>query len=248
MSDVVIREHVPLAIRLLGGRWRDGKRQFRMRWGEIGFGRRGSAFDLIDWGADSDYCDWSLHVRALWIDAFIRLPFLRGGRRAEDGTHRSWGFTQSPDMMGLHLHWGDRVKIVTMPWRNWLQTAHDVRRGDGSWAPFVGSWEVKQSPDGVGKEPDGRLVEKFPYRYVLRSGEVQNVTASVHVERRVRKLKALRWLPFGRTSYAISVEFSGEVGERAGSWKGGVLGCGYALHPGETPRECLYRMQEERKF
>jgi hypothetical protein len=39
-----------------------------------------------------------------------------------------------------------------------------------------------------------------------------------------------------------------EVGEEAGSWKGGVLGCGYTLLPNETPLQCLRRMEKERKF
>lgn len=242
MSDVVIPERIPRLVRFLGGCWRDGRRQYRMRWGELGFGKRGAAFDLCLFEEGH-----SLHLRALWIDAFIRLPFLRRWRRQPDEMMESWGFSCDPEM-GLHLHWGRRGKVITMPWRNWVQTAHDVRRPDGSWAAFVGSWEEKQSPDGDGKEPDGRHVERLPYRYVLRSGEVQNVIAAVHVERRTRKLKLLRWLPFGRTTHAIGVDFSDEVGERTGSWKGGVTGCSYTLRPGETPRKCLYRMQEERRF
>lgn len=32
------------------------------------------------------------------------------------------------------------------------------------------------------------------------------------------------------------------------SWKGGTIGCGYALRPNESPYECLKRMEQERKF
>lgn len=235
--DVIIKDILPWPVRLLGGRFRDGRRQYRMKWGELGIGRRGAAFDVINFG---DEQGWSLHLRALWIDAFINLPFRHREVNCPDySPSMSWGFSQDPEM-GLHLHRGCRTKIVTMPWRDWSQTSHDVRLPDGSWAAFVGSWEDE--------EPDGRLVEVFPYRYVLRSGEVQERNASVHVERRVRKLRWLRWLPFGRTTYAINVEFDGEVGERSGSWKGGCIGCGYELRPDETARECLYRMQETRKF
>ncbi len=34
----------------------------------------------------------------------------------------------------------------------------------------------------------------------------------------------------------------------AGSWKGGVLGCGYEMKPGETPKQTLRRMERERVF
>ena len=35
---------------------------------------------------------------------------------------------------------------------------------------------------------------------------------------------------------------SDEVGEETGSWKGGTIGCGYNLKPGETAEECFDRM------
>lgn len=253
MSSVVIEDRLPAIIRLLGGKFRDGKRQYRMKWGELGVGHRGYAFDLINFG-DED--GWSLHVHALWINAFIKLPLPEREVRCEDfSPSMSWGFSGGPEF-GLHIHRGCKTKVITMPWRDWVQTDHDVRRDDGSWVPFVGSWEEKgreiRREDGTvvveGKEPDGRQYETHPYRYVLRSGEVQNVTATISVERRRRKLRWLRWLPFARTTHAIDVSFDGEVGERSGSWKGGCVGCGYTLRPDETPRECLYRMQEERKF
>jgi hypothetical protein len=231
---VVVPERMPWPVRLLGGRWKDGRRSYRMRWGDLNIGRRGAAVDLCLFEEGH-----SLHLRALWIDTFIKLPFLRRWRREPHEIMESWGFSLDPEM-GLHLHWGRHTKVLTMPWRNWVQSAHDVLRADGSWAPYAATWRDE--------EPDGRHIEKHPYRYVLRSGEVQNREASIYVERRTRKLKALRWLPFGRTSHSIDVAFSEEVGERTGSWKGGCVGCGYTLRPGETPREALYRMQEERKF
>lgn len=47
---------------------------------------------------------------------------------------------------------------------------------------------------------------------------------------------------------AIDVQFSDEVGERTGSWKGGTIGCGYNMLPGESPLDTLRRMEAERKF
>jgi len=44
------------------------------------------------------------------------------------------------------------------------------------------------------------------------------------------------------------VKFSDEVGERTGSWKGGVIGTGSEMRPGESPEQCLRRMERERKF
>lgn len=87
--------------------------------------------------------------------------------------------------------------------------------------------------------------ESHPYTYTLRSGEKQHRTATIFKESRewVRP-----WLP--RRSYRemISVSFNDEVGERSGSWKGGVLGCSYTMQSGETPVQCLRRMEQESIF
>ena len=97
----------------------------------------------------------------------------------------------------------------------------------------------------------GRYSESFPYRYRLRSGEVQVRTATVTGERmawawRLPWKVGVFWPRKVRTS--IWVKFSGEVGEETGSYKGGVTGCGSALLPGETPEQCLRRMERERTF
>lgn len=56
------------------------------------------------------------------------------------------------------------------------------------------------------------------------------------------------WFPFRRLSRYINIDFSDEVGERSGSWKGGVLGCSYEMQRNETPLDTLRRMERERVF
>lgn len=91
--------------------------------------------------------------------------------------------------------------------------------------------------------------ESHPYQYTLRDGEVQNVTATIGVSEREWRWRWFKWLPFPRRiSKTIDVDFSEEVGEERGSWKGGTLGCGYEMLADETPVECLRRMEKERKF
>jgi len=46
----------------------------------------------------------------------------------------------------------------------------------------------------------------------------------------------------------IDISFDQEIGDRAGSYKGGTVGCSYDLKPNETPLECLRRMEKERSF
>lgn len=107
MSDVVIRESLPWLIRAIGGRWRDGKRSYRMHWGELTVGKRGSAIDLCMFSGDDSGGAFSLHLHLFWISAFIRLPFLNRWAYEPGEMMVSWGYSLTPDM-GLHLHWGER--------------------------------------------------------------------------------------------------------------------------------------------
>lgn len=86
---------------------------------------------------------------------------------------------------------------------------------------------------------------KAPYRYTLRSGRVQERTATYQHS---QSLHTRPWIPWRMLTDSIDVDFDGEVGEREGSWKGGTLGCGYVMKRGETPTECLRRMERERQF
>lgn len=53
---------------------------------------------------------------------------------------------------------------------------------------------------------------------------------------------------FALTRKTIDINFSREVGKRKGSWKCGTIGCSYTLLKGETPLECIKRMEQERTF
>ena len=92
---------------------------------------------------------------------------------------------------------------------------------------------------------EGGEPRQYTYRYERESGEIQERTATVGIE--VREW-ARRWIPWRMTRRTISVNFSDEVGERSGSWKGGVCGCSYDMKPGESRLECLRRMERERRF
>lgn len=173
---------------------------------------------------------------------FIPLLFLDRWRYEPHEIMESWGacyFDKS-----IQLRWGRRSKSIWMPWLC-ERVQNEVRRSDGTWTQYVGSWERD-------KEPDGRHLESHPYRYVLRNGTVQDVTATVHVKRSRYVWRCLRKWPLfwrlWRWSHYIEVQFSDEVGERSGSWKGGCIGCGYEMRPGESPVDTLRRMERDRKF
>lgn len=239
MTGAIYDKPIPRPLQWIGARWRDRPRSFRMKWGEISFGQPGVALELCLFG---DRPHYSLEIHALRTKAFIKLPFLERWAREPHEIMESWGASYTPDAGGLHLRWGRHYKIITMPWRDWVHMQNDVLDRWGEWVPYVGSWEHD-------KVPDGRATEKHPYFYLLQSGELQTRTATIYTERRIWRLRWLRWTPlFQKVRHSIMVEFDQEIGERTGSWKGGCTGCGYDLKPGETPLQCLRRMQSERRF
>lgn len=78
-------------------------------------------------------------------------------------------------------------------------------------------------------------------------GEV--IPTTIYVVEREWRPKWLTWTRlFSETNKIIDVHFSKECGNRKGNWKGGTLGCSYKILPGETPLDCLKRMEKERKF
>jgi hypothetical protein len=222
-----------------------GRFELRMSWAEI-TGGLGLGVGLINWDEDRD---WSLHLHVGWPNIYLKLPFMPR-RSTRDQMMDQWGFSFERDC--IHLNWGEHTKIVHMPWAlDWHRTS--ILMKDGQW------WhETRRKPApqvGVGR--DGwvshsdlpRWSKTLPYRYLLRSGEWQERTATIGVEEREWRRRAWRWLPmFRKISRSIHVEFSDEVGERSGSWKGGTIGCGYELLRDETPEECLRRMERDRKF
>jgi len=179
------------------------------------------------------------------IDLFgfiIALPFLDRFHTEPDSGEimYNWG-AYFYDYSCFVWCWREKTWHFHMPWA-WDHCVHEVLRADGTWVPYVDSYEKD-------KEPDGRLIETAEYQYVLKSGEVQHRTAKFYTDRRIWKWRwfpSLPWPKLVRTG--IDVEFSGEVGERTGSWKGGTIGCGFDLQPGETPIACLRRMEFTRKF
>ena len=147
-----------------------------------------------------------------------------------------WGVEASQEF-GLQAYWGLRRKSWDWPWC-WHTLAYETQLVDGSWRDM--GWEDRQAL---------AYAERWPYRYVLRSGKEQLRTATVTKRRHIitwRAFKRIGWPRWIKES--IDIEFDDGVGERSGSWKGGCIGCSYDLRPGETMEQALRRMERERKF
>lgn len=208
----------------------------------------------------SDDCDNGSRMLFLkfWrFTAIIPLGIMPGPISIDD--EPQWSAYASSEF-GLTFHWGRRRKSFDWPWSfDWHRTSY--RMADGSWLH-----ELRSDRPGVNKNSRfktngdhwshiydqrkaGEWRAKYPYTYRLCNGDVQNVTATVTVREYERRRRFLRWTKIGaKVSRSIDIDFSEEVGERAGSWKGGCIGCGWDMQPGETPEMSLRRMERERRF
>lgn len=122
----------------------------------------------------------------------------------------------------------------------WLRTS--ILMPDGTWATedknrTVDTLEIRRQ--------NLHWHEQHHYLYINCYGVNQSCMATIHVEER-------EWLhkPTGRHKIAkdISVDFDGELGIQAGSWKGGAVGCNYEMKEDETPLQTLRRMEKEKSF
>lgn len=143
--------------------------------------------------------------------------------------------------------WWQRSHAFYFPW-NWEWHSTEVLSQDLS--TCVWREDRSHRHQFLGRYDQQKAAEKSvsrsaPYVYVRKSGERQEATATFHVERREWRARWWPLVPRKKIRTDISVNFDRELGEGAGSWKGGVLGTGCGMKPGETPLQTLERMQRE---
>lgn len=183
---------------------------------------------------------WNLSICLGWGKLYIDLPIYS---KYDECDPPRYGFYYFERAFWICL--GKKVKKISMPYdREWVRTSCLLK--DGSW-----EHETKGNNKDFYEEKWKGIIwsETYPYSYTLRSGKVQQRTATLRVEEREWRQKWLLWTSlFSQRQRTISVDFSDEVGEKTGSWKGGCTGCGYSMRDGELPEQTLRRMEKERKF
>lgn len=206
---------------------------------------------------DADMGDRMLFLKIWRWTVVLPLGVIR--REFQCGDEPQWSAYASSEF-GLTFHWNQRRRYYEFPWSyDWHRTSYLL--SDGSWLHELRSdlpsvnrkSRYKTNHDHyqhiMGQREGREWTRELPYSYVLKNGTVQQVIATIKVRESERRRRFLRWTRLGaKTTRSIDVSFSGEVGEGAGSWKGGTIGCGYAMEQCETPEACLRRMERERKF
>jgi len=196
-----------------------------------------------------------IHLDLLWVSWYIHLPIYS---TIDECEYPEFGWYYHSN--SLVLCWNMKKKFIHMPWTyEWVRTSK--LRADGTWYTerkgHVKEYR-KTHPDAsiteiwdYEKEQEGKLWEETHHvAYITKYGEIQNdIEATIKIEEREWRQKWLKWTKWGnKVSRDIAVEFNNEVGSERGSWKGGVMGCGYQIKKGEKPLQTLRRMMKESNF
>lgn len=125
--------------------------------------------------------------------------------------------------------------------KEWVRTS--ILLKDDTW-----EHENKRNRKNFYREEWKEKQKSWNYNYVDKYDGLI-IPTTIYVGEMEWRPKWLTWTKlFGKVSRYIDVRFSKEVGSKKNDWKGGVLGCGYELIPGESPLDCLKRMEKERDF
>lgn len=188
------------------------------------------------------------HEAKSWDAATIA----RLGRNWYDIHHaREYGFIFTGDG-SLHTYFGpdtddweapkaNKNKVFFLPWRNWRHVRYSLydKKGKHFWTEHDGdktAWDAKQAVK--------HALSKVYFQIEDYDGAIIDVTT--YIEEREWRLGTglFSWLSLFKSPKvrrSLDIEFSAEVGKEKGSWKGGVLGHGIEMLPGEMHEEAFDR-------
>lgn len=232
---------LPLWMKLLGI-WRINIDSIEFKWGY--FAPRAGLEFIINRGTYFDQ-RYAISFAFGWGRFMIYTPLKT--RLKEGCDMPRYGFAIHNDTFWIYVggkyedgQCNDQWITWDLPFFSYVFDGHWIRDKSFNWVKmgeYMSAWEYRK---------DNAYTEVHRYTYRLNSGMVQETTATCTLEKRLWHRK---WFPFlKRRSHVIDIEFSDEVGERTGTWKGGTLGCTYQIQRNETIADCLQRMQRERKF
>jgi len=194
------------------------------------------------------YFDNRPHINlALWWKLVFILPFRN--KWTDECIPPKWGIAIHGNTFWIYrggkgnMNGGNKWWTWDIPFftKQWVRTSILLKGG---------TWE--HSTKGDHKEfyeEEWKSKQKMWYYDYTDSYDGTVVGAKIYVEEREWRPKWLTWTnKFAKVRRTIDIDFDKEVGSRKGSWKGGVVGCGYDLLPEEDPIDCIKRMEKERKF
>lgn len=144
-----------------------------------------------------------------------------------------------------NMNGGNKWWTWEIPFFTYKHVRHQVECRDGAMSDY----------DKLIRQPEKRIpitenpfVKVYGY-YYTDTYDGTKIPCEFWVEEIEWRPKWLTWTGlFKKVRRYIEVSFSDDVGKDKDTWKGGVIGCSYDIKDGETPLECIQRMEKERKF
>lgn len=139
---------------------------------------------------------------------------------------------------GRQTHSSDTEQMWScfLPWTQWRHVRHSLYGLDGSLfadLPANARWGTPEHEEGR------RLEDVCPtVTFAFADYDGEELTATTKIEEREWHLgtkwcKWLSWFAKPKVRRSLDIRFSGETGKRKGSWKGGTVGHGIDMLPGE---------------
>lgn len=158
------------------------------------------------------------------------------------------GFVQVWHGAQTHDSTTDKVWCTHLPWTQWrhVRTSYYGLNGEHFWT----------EPKHVRGQPwDHQAVwdkrDECPtVKFLIEDYDGEKITATTRIEEREWLLgekwcKWLSWFTKPRIRRSLDIAFSAEVGTEKGSWKGGLIGTGIEMLPGELHEEAFRRYCEQ---
>lgn len=184
-------------------------------------------------------CDWDAEtVRRLGRSGYWKIHERRFGFSLSD-MGNGYDFFQC--FFGPQTHDSSTTKSWSkhLPWKQWDRVRHSLYTptGEHFYTEKRGS-DFRVFFDAKEKCP------KVHFGFEDDDGELIVATCCIE-EREWHKgsgwFKWLRWFSTPKICRSLDLAFSAEVGPEKGSWKGGTIGHGIDMLPGESPKEAFQR-------
>lgn len=175
--------------------------------------------------------------------------------------HRKYGFSYSNGFLSVYYgrtggacadssieqHWG-----YFLPWTQWRHVRHSLYdlSGEHFWTDPKGD---EPTLIGDGWEVYENAKEACPCAaFAFDDFDGQRLTATTRIEERewhfgTGWFKWLSWFRRPMVKRSLDIEFSGETGRAKGSWKGGTIGTGIEMLPGELHEAAFRRHCDEER-
>jgi len=170
---------------------------------------------------------------------------------------RQYGFSYGDGFLSIyygrqtHDSSTEQRRGYFLPWTQWRHVRHSLYdlKGEHFWTePKDG---IPKLGDHSGWEAYRAAKEACPtVAFSFEDYDGQRLTATTRIEEREWRFGAgwfkwLSWFRRAKVARSLDIEFSGEVGPEKGSWKGGTIGTGIDMMPGELHEAAFRRFCEQ---